>query len=271
MSPKTVSRQTFDALMPPGPLWVPQDGKGLDQLIEGIADNSEDIADFLAQLAHIRNPALTTLLSDLEKEYGIAINTNLTEAVRRMRLATKAFGGTSNGSIDVLQAALDSSSFTQLTVYENNPAVDPAIFLDQIFQMIANGDNAYAGFIPVAGPPSTAYAGRIGGELLVNGDIFFTAPAYLSQAGDAWAGGLHGYAGRFDEMKTTKLEYDIPIDPDDWPLVFFVGGAATFNPDGSLLTIENADVDAEREQELKRTILSIKPIHSWCGLIVTFN
>ncbi len=66
--PKTVSRQTFDALMPPGPLWVPEDGEGLDQLIEGIADNSEDIADFLAQLANIRNPALTTLLSDLEKE-----------------------------------------------------------------------------------------------------------------------------------------------------------------------------------------------------------
>ena len=268
---KSVSRQTFDALMPPGPLWVPEDGEGLDQLIEGIADNSEDIAGFLAQLANIRNPALTTLLSDLEKEYGIATDTNLTEAVRRMRLATKAFGGTSNGSIDVLQAALDSSGFTQLTVYENNPAVDPAIFLDQIFRMIANGDNAYAGFVPVAGPPSTAYAGRIGGELLVNGDIFSTTSGYLSQAGGAWAGGLHGYAGRFDEMKTTKLEYSIPTDPDDWPLVFFVGGAATFNPDGSLLTIVSADVDVIREQKLKRTILSIKPIHSWAGLVITFN
>lgn len=268
---KSVSRQTFDALLPPGPLWVPEDGKGLDQFIEGISKNSEDIADFLSQLATIRSPALTTILSDLEKEYGIAVDTNLTESVRRMRLATKKYENNSNGSDDILQAALDSSGFTQLTVYENSPAVDPAIFLDQVFQMVAGGDNAYAGFIPVGGPPSTAYAGRVGGELLVNGDIFISTPAYLSQANGMWAGGLHGYAGRFDEMTITKLEYDIPIDPDDWPLVFFIGGVATFNPDGSLLTIENADVAAEREQELKRLILSIKPIHSWAGLIMTFN
>jgi len=268
---KSVSRQTFDALLPPGPLWVPEDGEALDQFIEGISKNSEDIADFLSQLAHIRSPALTTILSDLEKEYGIAVDTNLTESIRRMRLATKKYENISNGSVDILQAALESSGFTQLTVYENSPAVDPAIFLDQIFIMIANGDNAYAGFIPVGGPPSTAFAGRVGGELLVNGDIFTTVPAYLSQADDMWAGGLHGYAGRFDEMSTTKLEYDIPVDPDDWPLVFFIGGPATFNPDGSLLTIENADVAAEREQELKRLILSIKPIHSWAGLIITFN
>lgn len=270
MSPKTVSRQSFDALMPPGPLWVPEIDEGLDQLIEGLAESSEDIAEFLNALATLRNPALTTILSDLEREYGIDVDTNLTEAVRRMRLATKKTESNSNGSIDTLQSALDSSGFTQLTVYENSPAVDPAIFLDQVFQMVANGDNAFAGFEPVSGPPSTAFAGRIGGELLVNGDIFNTAPAYLSQAGDAFAGGLHGTAGEFDVMTIEKIEFDIPTDPNDWPLVFFVGGTATFNPDGSLLTIENADVDATREAELKRTILSIKPIHSWCGLIVSF-
>ena len=269
--PDTVSRQTLNALMPPGQLWVPETSEGLDQLLEGIAESSEDIAAFLNNLATLRSPAFTIILSDLEKEYGIDVDTNLTEAVRRMRLATKKTESNGNGSIDALQSALDNSGFTQLTVYENSPAVDPAIFLDQVFQMIANGDNAFAGFEPVSGPPSTAFAGRIGGELLVNGDIFTQAPAYLSQAGDAFAGGLHGYAGRFDVLTITKIEYDIPTDSNDWPLVFFVGGAATFNPDGSLLTIENADVPAVREAELKRTILSIKSIHSWCGLIVSFT
>ena len=271
MSPKTVSRQVYDALLPPGPLWVPENDEGLDQLIEGIAESSEDIAEFLNNLATLRNPALTTILSDLEKEYGIATDLSLSETIRRMRLATKKTKSNGNGSKDDLQAALDGSGFTQLTVYENSPAVDPAIFLDQVFQMVADGDNAFAGFIPVGGPPSTAFAGRIGGELIVNGDVFTQAPAFLSQAGDAFAGGLHSFAGQFDELIITKIEYDIPTDPDDWPLVFFVGGAATFAGDGSLLTIDNAQVDASRESELKRTILSIKPIHSWCGLIVTFN
>ena len=267
---KTVSRQSFDALMPPGPLWVPEIDEGLDQLIEGLAESSEDIAEFLNNLGTIRNPGLTTILSDLEREYGIDVDSNLTEAIRRMRLATKAFENNSNGSVDALQGALDSSGFDTLTVYENSPAVDPAIFLTEAFQMVAGGDNAFAGFEPVSGPPSTAFAGRIGGELLVNGDVFSQEPAYLSQAGDTFAGGQLSNAGIFDEFKREQLTYDIPTDPDDWPMVFFVGGAATFAGDGSLLTIANAEVPTEREAELKRTILAYKPIHSWCGLIVTF-
>jgi len=216
----SVSRQTLNALMPPGNLWNPEIDKGLDQLLEGIVESTEDIASFLAELGNLRNPTLTTILSDLEKEYGIDIDTNLTEAVRRMRLATKAFKNKSNGSVDVLQSALDSSGFDTLTVYENSPAVDPAIFLTEAFTMVAGGDNAYAGFIPSAGPPSTAIAGRIGGELLVNGDIFSQVPAYLSQAGGSYAGGLYGNAGIFDEFKRIPITYDVPTDPNDWPLVF---------------------------------------------------
>jgi len=266
----SVSRQTLNALMPPGSLWNPEINGGLDQLLEGIAESTEDIASFLAELAYLRNPALTTILSDLEKEYGIDVDVNLTETVRRIRLATKAFKNKSNGSVDTLQNALDSSGFGTLTVYKNSPAVDPAIFLTEAFQMVAGGSNAYAGYFPSAGSPITSIAGRIGGELLVNGDIYFQQPAYLSQAGRAYAGGLHGYAGRFDELKRSLIEYQIPTDPNDWPLVFFVGGEATRAGDGSLLTIKNAVVPNERQQELKRLILAYKPIHSWCGLIVTF-
>lgn len=213
-----LTRALINDTVPPGPAWEAEEDKDFDLLREGRADNYEIVQDFLAILSDLRNPNKTTILSDLEREYGIPTNTLVSEATRRARLAELAFNRSSDGSEDDLQAALRNVGF-DVFVYQNDPAVDPVIFLEQQFQMVAGGDNAFAG-------RDDAFAGKTGGELLVNGDIFTTTREFTSVAGTMFAGDGSS-AGEYDRLLIEKVEYNIPTDPALWPFVFFVGGAAT--------------------------------------------
>ena len=258
-----LTRAMLDDMLPPGPIWEPEELEDFDLLLEGMADNLEVARAFLSTLSDTRNPNKTIILSDLEREYGIPTNLLLSEATRRMRLAELVFGADGNGTEDDLQTALQNAGFDVL-VHQNDPAIDPAIFLDQNFQMVAAGGNAFAG-------RSDAFAGRVGGELLVNGEIFTTSKLFTSVSGSGFFAGTGHGAGEYDDLFVEKIEYPIPTDPNDWPLVFFVGGPAT--RDGitdELLTIDTAIVDIAREDEFKRTILKYKPLHSWAALIVVF-
>lgn len=212
-----ITKDMLLSLLPPGSAWTPEEAADFDLLLDGMADNYEDVRVFLSQLADLRNPLKTPILSDLEREYGIPTDLTLSEDIRRQRLAAIVYAGQSRGTIDDLQDALDASGFN-IQVYENDPAVDPAIFLDQAFQMVAGGGNAYAG-------RADAFAGRVGGELLVNGDLFQSKKLFTSVAGTMYAG--TATAGEYEDLEVTKIEYPIPTDPNDWPLVFFVGGPAT--------------------------------------------
>jgi hypothetical protein len=214
-------RAMLDDVFPPGTIWEPEEDGDFDKMIVGMADNGEVIRDMLADLQNLRNPFKTIILDDLEKEYGIPKNTLLTQLVRRTRLATIIYGGKSNGTENDLQSALRRAGF-DVFVYQNDPAVDPVIFLEQAFQMVAAGGNAYAG-------RSDAYAGFIGGELLVNGDIFKTSSVFTSVAGSGFYAGTGHGAGEYDGLLIEKIEYPIPTDPADWPMVFFVGGLATYD------------------------------------------
>lgn len=260
---KEFMRKVFNSLLPPGPLFVAQLDKDMDNLFNGISANAEVPRAFLAQLSDIRNPFKTTILSDLEREYGILTNENIPEDTRRQRLASLVYASASHGSEDDLQSALDAAGFNVL-IHQNDPAVDPAIFLTQAFLMVAGGDNAYAG-------RTDAFAGQTGGELLVNGDIFQTRPIYTSVAGTMYAGD-GSVAGTFDDFETVPIEYEVPTDPLTWPAVFFVGGPATRDAGtGALTDIEFAEVPTERQVEFKKIILAYKPLHTWAGLIIVFT
>jgi hypothetical protein len=210
----------IDDIRPKGPAHDPAPDGDLDLLLDGMADNYEIVRAFVSTLSDTRDPKKTPVLSDLEAEYGIPTSTLLSEADRRLRLDEFANGGDGNGTEDDLQDALRNAGF-DVYVYQNDPAVDPAIFLEQAFQMVADGDNAYAG-------RADAFAGRVGGELLVNGDVFKTSRVFTSVAGTFYAGDGTG-AGEYDDLLIEKIEYPIPTDPADWPLVYFVGGAATYD------------------------------------------
>jgi hypothetical protein len=254
-------RSVIDTIWPRGSAWNPAPAEDLDKLLDGSAENWEIIRLYLKELSEIRNPATTPFLADLEKEFGVFTNPDLTEQQRRDQLTPVVYNRSSNGGLDNLQNALDVAGF-DVQVHSNSPAVDPAIFLDQDFQMVAAGFNSYAG-------RSDAFAGKVGGELLVNGEIFTTRKIVTSVAGNLYAGASHG-AGEYEDLERTEITYNIPTDPGDWPLVFFVGGDATRDGSGALTEIQLADVPLIQEQAFKRIILKYKPIHSWAGLIINF-
>jgi hypothetical protein len=256
-----LTREMIDDTLPDGPIWEPEEDNYFDLLLDGIADNFEAQQLFLSTLSDIRNPLKTTILDDLEREYGIATNTLLSEATRRLRLAELVFGRSSAGTEDDLQTALRNVGF-DVYVYQNDPAVDPSIFLDQAFQMVAAGGNAYAGRID-------AFAGRIGGELLVNGDIFTTSRVYTSVAGSGfYAGGGHG-AGEYEDLLIEKQEYPIPVDPADWPMVFFVGGAETLGFVELLLNGDFESGDFTGYTQNNSTIDNTNPATgTWCSKLV---
>jgi hypothetical protein len=210
----------LDDILPPGEIWTPEDAADFDLLLDGIADNLELVRAVLDDLSDVRNPNKTVILSDLEREYGIPSNELISEATRRARLAELVYGSDSDGTEDDLQTALRNVGF-DVYVYQNDPAVDPDIFLNEQFAMVAGGDNAYAG-------RDDAFAGQSGGELLVNGDTFTTKKIFTSGAGSGFYAGTGHGAGEYDELLIEKVEYETPSDPDDWPMVFFVGGIATY-------------------------------------------
>lgn len=270
--PDTLSRSVIDALIPYGSAWTPAQGGDLDKLYDGISANAEVVSTFLECLSYIRDPNLTPILDDLEREYGIPTNTNLTESQRRQFLAAVIYQGENNGSKDDLQSALQSAGF-DVQVHENSPAIDPDNFLNNIFLMVADGDNAYAGFYPVAPGEYTSVAGKTGGLLLVNGKIYTQAPDYISTANgpEMFAGNEDAFAGRYDDLEQTLVIYDIPDDPNSWPFFFFVGGDATRNVSGELTNIEFVDIPIERQVEFERLILKYKPIHTWAGLMINYT
>ena len=195
----------------------------------------------------------------------------------------------SSGDVVVLDR-ISVTAHPTLYVWENSPAQDPSIFF--VASLMQCGE-------PLAqcGEPD-AQAQHFTGELIVNGDIFDFTVDYVVQCGETLAqcGEYTALAGNFTGVTRTKIEYPIPTDPKDWPLVFFVGGPATFcactgsaiycgdtlaqcgeplaqcaNFIGQIQDIEWVDLPQSRRADLVRLILQIKPIHSWCALLVNFT
>ena len=188
---------------------------------------------------------------------------------------------------------LDNISVTtnpSLLVWENSPAQDPDLFFAQY---LAQGGEGLAQC-----GEALAQCGSFDGELIVNGDIFEFDVDYTVLCGEALAqcGEPAATCGELSGVTRTKIVFAVATDPTKWAFVFFVCGAATFNPttgptticgealaqcgepaaqcadfQGELKTIDFVDVPYARRADLVRLILQIKPIHSWCALLVNFT
>jgi hypothetical protein len=232
----SLSRAVLDALLPGGSLWAPEDGGGLDQILDGIADSDETVREFLDGLARLRSPLYTPILDDLEREFGIVPDDTLSDAVRRTRLLAVKTDGSSDGSADSLEAQLQAAGFP-VQVHINNPAVDPAQFVTFAPNSTFGNEDA------LFGKTGVLFAGRRG-FLLVNGPIYY---------------------------QQIKVEYVSPADSNYWPLVFFVGGEATRNPAGEITQIEPVTLPVSRKAEFIRLVIKYKPLHSWAGVVVVFT
>lgn len=254
------------ALLPPGGLWNVAPGEDLDLYFDAISDILETQRERIDALAFIRSPDFTAFLDDLERDYGILPTDNLTIAERRTRLKAAKTDKNSDGSSDFLQQKLRDGGFTDIFVHINNPPVDPAIFIFQVFK-------AFCGFGTSLCGHEDAIMAAIGGELVVNGEVFNFVRNFFVQFGQTTSvcGHQDAIMGGHNTQKVVVEDiFMIPANPGYWGMFFFVGGAATRNPAGELTAIEIYLMPVVRREELRRLILKHKPLGTWCGLVADF-
>lgn len=264
-----LSRAVLSALLPPGSIWEPSDGGDFDLLLNGIGDNLEEIREFLAALAYVREPAKTQIIGDLEKEFGIIDNGSLTVVQRVERLAAAKYLKNTDGTDDNLQSRLQRAGFDVL-VHVNDPPIDPAIFVNATFKTVCGNAAAICGAVGViCGTANSS-------QLLVNGDLIFhdkVIQQIVCGADNAICGNAGAICGRFmPNPESRDVTYVLPSHPGYSHLVFFIGGPATRDGvTGELITIAPAQVQASRRDELESIILDYKPMHSWAGLILEYT
>ena len=223
-----LSRDVLNALWPKGAFWEPLAEDDYDLLLDGVAENSEAVRLDVDKIRYLRDPARTSILDDLEREFAVVPVPGATDAERRSRLAVTMFRRGELPTYEMLQEKLRDAGF-DVYVYPNSPAVDPSIFIEQAFQMTC-GDLLPSGNEAQCGEPE-AYCGQVGGELLVNGDLYEQAPNYIILCDEALAqcGEVDAQCGNFDSIRLALINYNIPGDPGYWPLIFYVGGVATYS------------------------------------------
>jgi hypothetical protein len=228
---KVTGRMISDALLPEGAVWNPVHGLGFDCLIDGMADINMTVIDYISALGFIRNPMLTSILSDLETEFGLMPNASLTEQQRRIRLQAVMADKTNDGSAPTLKSRLIANGFN-VQVVENSPAVDPSLYTLREWSMVCGNSEAVCGY-------DTAICGLARDALVVNGNFYI----------------------QNDEL---------PSDEGYWPLIFFIcGGVVT--SDGHITDIIPASVPGSRADELVRLIVKYKPLHTWAVIVAEFT
>lgn len=236
-------KAVFEALLPQGAIWKPKPDGDFDRLLAGMGDNAQLLYDFNESLAHLRDPRRTASLADLEKEYGQLTNTALSEADRRKQLAGVKYAVPDTESWELMQDKLREAGFDNIVVTPNDPAINPDL---------------------------------ITGELVVNGPVYTEQTTqYLAQAnGDnMFAGNALAITGYFVNIARTPHAYEVNSIGGSarwpyWRFIFFVGGVASGWPSAPAIAIY--PVDANREQLLKRLVLSYKPLRAWALLVIEY-
>jgi len=229
-------KAVFEALLPPGAIWHPKPDGDFDHLLDGMGENAQEIYEYLNALASLRDPRQTTILTDLEKEYGLLTNLALSDTERRDQLAGVKYAKPTTASFDHMQDNLRAAGFAGIIVTPNDPAIDPAL---------------------------------ITGNLIVNGPIYIEqSPGYIMQANGPYAFAGHGLAvaGYFLNIERTAHVYLLPSESEYWRFIFFVGGAASGWPGSPAIAVYN--VNYRLVESLIRLILKYKPLHSWAILVI---
>jgi hypothetical protein len=257
-------KDLLSTLLPDGEIWRVAEGRGFDKLLDGMGENEDRSRQFLEDLANIRDPLRTPILSDLEKEYGIKTNENISEADRRAQLSGIIYARAANGSRDFLQDKLQQAGFP-LYVYDNAPAVDPGSLIYGLSQMYCGDTLAQCG-------EPLAQCAQFSGELLVNGNIFDYKIDYTMQCGEllAQCGEASATAGEYSGVSFTPIQYEIPSNPQYWSFIFFVGGAVTRGGSGEIISIDFVNIPIQNRNIMYQLILKYKPIHSWAALAVNW-
>ena len=263
-----LTRATIDALWPKGAAWRPVPGGDLDNLLEALADNWELIRSEGQSVADVRDPYRTTMLADLEREFGILPSPYLTETQRRSNLADRKFSKKTD-TLASLQAALDANGFGTggygLQAYDNNGGANPQLF-------VAGGPASWAGGTNSVAGNTSAYAGASGGgQLIVNAPNYQNLPGYLGAGTtNAVAGNNAAVAGYYVSLIQIQSPYGIPADSGYWRSFIFLAKSPTYSS-GAITDLGWVSIPASRRDELIDLVCRIKPMAIWAVAYITWT
>ena len=181
-----------------------------------------------------------------------------------------------------MQAALDRVGLGAggygLTVFANDPAVNPGAFMNYAFITMAGQSTACCGYNN-PGPAVNAVCGVSGGLWVINGDVFTASPAYLG-CGDARM--CCGYfptvgspvmaeCGIYYTLSYLAIVLSAPPDSWSWTMVFFIAAGATKDGGGHITALAAGNIPQNLRATLIETILRVKPLYTWCALMCNFN
>jgi hypothetical protein len=243
--------------------------KWLTKFFEGLTAIPDDFRTFIDNIYMDLFPFDTRSPELWEEQFGIRIiSSNDTTRRTNIDIQWKLKGGQ---SAKYIQDKLQDAGYN-VQVHENNPQVDPDIFCSSDFIMTC--DNIWA----VCGNDD-AFCGKSGGLILANGYIPQTSDLrdYLAVCdGDGHTptccGRTTSLCGYFEQFIVEPKVYAIPDDDDYWGFVFFIGGDAIRNAiTHELESIENVQIPENQRIEFERLILKLKPVHTWCGLMIDYT
>ncbi len=266
-----LEKSLVDSLYPGG--WDASPDQDLDNFNQATADNVKLITDEMFKLAFIRCPDKTEVLPDLEREYGIVPNDNLSDEERRMILGIEKYKQESDGSIDTITTdALHRAGFTNITAYENDPAVDPDSIIGTKNFMTCGSDNSFCGYQPLVGEEEAICGIKTTkGYVLANGTLFLITPDIDSVCGNMYCGNQENDScGHFLETKQDEIIYPITDDPNRWARFIFVGGTVVRGGSGEIISISTIEVSEDDRNRLEREILKFKPIETWAIMSIEY-
>jgi len=259
-----VAIKSLDAVWPRGSAWCAKSGGGMQGLKAGVADTIERAKESAANLSNVRRANDTTLLDELEIDFGIAPDVSVADSERRALLNSKINGSEANaGTESDISEALVAAGFVNLNVYDNSGSFNPAQFSSRY--------QATAGSRPVVCGNSRAYCGRYNYRILVNGGSSVIARVYRTTAGNRWAvaGNIKAQAAVVG-TNNVPLTYGVPVDVNTWPFFFFVAGEGVYS-NGVLVDAKPGNAPANRKDELEKLILRLKPMHTWAIMLINYE
>ena len=210
-------RVLVDGLLPNGDAFKAVPGGAMDAFFDGIAKAYDAVADNADLLAVMRDARKTPVLSDLEREHGIVPPVGATTMQRRKVLSAYQRRVPGYGSAQDLEEALRDLG-VNAQVRANEGLLDPSEFLDQDFACVCGAEDSCCG-------NESAYCGTTGGELIVTQEMFNRRLDRLECGDDdACCGHEDACCGFFDSTTSELVDYVVPVMPDAWSKVFFVGG-----------------------------------------------
>ena len=224
--------------LPDGFAWNIAPGSQFGNILETLETNEiRSIIKRATDCGTVRDPFTCADYNALADEFGCELFDGVDIEEYRNYLSTFVYTPYRTGSDSDIRAVLDRAGYSAALVVKNNKDQDLRDLVYQAPIMVAGGETAVAGH-------SLAFAGWIGYELLVNGEI-------KSDNG-------------------SSIGYEIGSSSDYWGYVDIICGGVTYDENGFIDSVTTVQISRDYEQQFKRLLLRTKPLHNWLILAVEY-